>query len=274
MGEKPLVCDALCDTRSLRQLHRALPFLDKYDDEYTLELKAARARASQSAHESRENGNRRHDQAPNCLSETQTSLLSPPTMGPEANAYARTREAMKLVKELLRKASAGGAGGEGARLSVREIGDAALRLQRVQETKATGSGSEGAMNLARLEDALAAHLALALPGTPESEALPAMHALAVLFAQQDGIKRAHRETQFGPGISALSVAAARWLGDEGTAGSHSAAALGVEVPRHSRWCWVQFFCLDRASSLTACSRADRERLRASVRRCGERGTVG
>ena len=263
MGEKLLVCDALSDTRSLRQLHRALPFLDKYDDEYTLELKAARARASQSAHESRENGN-----------QTQTSLLSPPTMGPEANAYARTREAIKLVKELLRKASAGGAGGEGARLSVREIGEAALRLQRVQETKATGSGSEGAVNLARLEDALAAHLALALPGTSESEAIPAMHALAVLFAQQDGIKRAHRETQSGPGISALSVAAARWLGDERTAGSHSAAALGVEVPRHSRWCWVQFLCLDRVTSLTACSRADRERLRASVRRCGGRGTVG
>ena len=91
-------------------------------------------------------------------------------------------------------------------------------------------------------DAVAAHLALALRGAAERDALPALHALARLLPPPEGTARAAASPDAaaspaggaagvagvsGRGAAALAVAAARWLGEVG--GSGRAGGLGVEV---------------------------------------------
>ncbi|KAJ1487642.1 hypothetical protein T484DRAFT_1786159, partial [Baffinella frigidus] len=208
---------------AMEKLHTALPFLDDYDDKYTLELKAARAATSAAAAPQARiasGGGAGAQSRPQRDHDARAASRAPISTG--GRTGFRSREAASIVKELthmLRKASADGAGRQLGRVSVSEIGDVAGRLQRVLGA----AGASGDAALSRLVDAVAAHLALALRGAEERDAFPALHALARLLPPPEGSARApaapHDDddasssaapsTASGRGAAALAVATAR-----------------------------------------------------------------
>jgi len=124
-------CGAQTDALPGRQLHKALPFLDEFDDKYTVELKAARNAAAPKALLSSGGGAGAQNE-PQGNHDARAASRSSISIG--GRTGVRSREAASIVKELtfmLRKAMADGAGGQHGRVSISEIGDVAGRLQRV-----------------------------------------------------------------------------------------------------------------------------------------------